>query len=233
MLQAYYVFSIGNIKHMITFEYPDCWKFHHQGCTKPLVQSPEYTQICGEATAPSLCRVTGACAAVSTKHTQAAALWCPSGGLCFIHYAFYIGCMPCAGIIIGMLLFGAIGDLMGRRLGSICTACTMLLGAAMLTAQDGATPKGFTVFYIISQFVFGWASPSGALDPCAGPRRERCRKLACTELAGGGQPTAQASAWRDGPQRGASHQLTYSCGTICRALVSCVRGGRSAHWRRA
>lgn len=168
MLQAYYVFSIGNIKPMITSEYPDCWKFHHQGCTKPLVQSPEYTQICGEATAPSLRRVTGTCAAVSTKHTQAAALWCPSGGLCFTHYALYVGCVPCAGIIIGMLLFGAIGDLMGRRLGSICTACTMLLGAAMLTAQDGATPKGFTVFYIISQFVFGWASPQAPWTPAQG-----------------------------------------------------------------
>ena len=74
MLQAYYVFSIGNIKPMITFECPDCWKYHHQGCTKPLVQSPEYTQICGEATALSLWRNTGACAAVSIKHRQAAAL---------------------------------------------------------------------------------------------------------------------------------------------------------------
>ena len=61
VLQAYYVFSIGNIKPMITFEYPNCWKYHHQGGTKPLVQSPEYTQICGEAKAPSLCCSTETC----------------------------------------------------------------------------------------------------------------------------------------------------------------------------
>ena len=60
-----------------------------------------------------------------------------------------------AGIILGMCLFGAIGDTIGRRMGSIGTACIMLLGAALLISQDGASPKGFTVFYIISQFVFG------------------------------------------------------------------------------
>ena len=60
-----------------------------------------------------------------------------------------------AGIILGMCLFGAIGDRIGRKWGSTGTACTMLLGAALLIAQDGASPKGFTVFYIISQFVFG------------------------------------------------------------------------------
>ena len=54
-----------------------------------------------------------------------------------------------------MCLFGAIGDTIGRRIGSIGTACTMLLGAAMLISQAAGSPKGFTVFYIISQFVFG------------------------------------------------------------------------------
>ncbi len=54
-----------------------------------------------------------------------------------------------------MCLFGAIGDTIGRRMGSISTACIMLLGAALLISQDGASPKGFTVFYIISQYVFG------------------------------------------------------------------------------
>ncbi len=60
-----------------------------------------------------------------------------------------------AGTILGMCLFGAVGDRIGRRMGSIGTACVMLLGAAMLIAQAAGSPKGFTVFYIISQFVFG------------------------------------------------------------------------------
>ena len=143
-----------------------------------------------------------------------------------MHSEFYTGFVPCAGIIIGMLLFGAIGDLMGRRLGSICTACTMLLGAAMLTAQDGATPKGFTVFYIISQFVFGWVPPGGVLHPCAGPIWEPCKDLACTVLAGDGQSTARAGAWHEKPQPGASPLLMrFFCESICRALASRVCSG--------
>lgn len=47
LLQAYYIFSIGNIKPMITAEYPDCWKYHKGGCTFSLVNTPEYTQIIG------------------------------------------------------------------------------------------------------------------------------------------------------------------------------------------
>ena len=76
VLQAYYIFSIGNIKPIITYEYPDCWKLHRQGCTKPLVQSPEYTQIIGKKTAPSLWRCSEARAyrAVSMKHGHITAL---------------------------------------------------------------------------------------------------------------------------------------------------------------
>ena len=135
-----------------------------------------------------------------------------------------IGREPCAGIIIGMLLFGAVGDLMGRRLGSICTACTMLLGAAMLTAQDGATPKGFTVFYIISQFVFGWASPprrrrTSVWGPPHGPC---CRGLACRALPGRRQPSA---VWVHGekgaPPCASAHMMT-PCRAYCKALAPCM-----------
>ena len=54
-----------------------------------------------------------------------------------------------------MCLLGAIGDRIGRRKGSITTASIMLVGAIMLTVQNGVTMKGFTVMYMISQLVFG------------------------------------------------------------------------------
>ena len=72
-------------------------------------------------------------------------------------------------IICGMMLLGVIGDSIGRKWGSVTTACIMLLGAAMLTATDGATPKGFTVMYLISQFVFGFEAP-----PCHARACMRC-----------------------------------------------------------
>jgi hypothetical protein len=61
----------------------------------------------------------------------------------------------CPGIIMGMTLLGVIGDTIGRKWGSVTTASIMLLGAAMLTATNGVTAKGFTIMYLISQMVFG------------------------------------------------------------------------------
>ena len=50
-LQAYFIFSIGNIKPMLTFEYPECWKTY-QECSKNLTNAPEYTQIIGAPSRP-------------------------------------------------------------------------------------------------------------------------------------------------------------------------------------
>ena len=44
--QAYFIFSIGNIRPIITAEYPQCWK-NYSECTKTLTQAPDYTQIIG------------------------------------------------------------------------------------------------------------------------------------------------------------------------------------------
>jgi len=45
-MQAYFIFSIGNIRPIITAEYPNCWK-NYSECTKTLTQAPDYTQIIG------------------------------------------------------------------------------------------------------------------------------------------------------------------------------------------
>ena len=45
-VQPYFIFSIGNIRPLITAEYPECWKTYEQ-CDKILTQAPDYTQIIG------------------------------------------------------------------------------------------------------------------------------------------------------------------------------------------
>ena len=49
--QAYFIFSIGNIRPLITAEYPECWKTYEQ-CSKTLTQAPDYTQIIGTLPLP-------------------------------------------------------------------------------------------------------------------------------------------------------------------------------------
>jgi MFS family permease len=45
-LEAYYIFSIGNIGPLLQKEYPSCWK-KYKTCSKTLTQIPSYIQICG------------------------------------------------------------------------------------------------------------------------------------------------------------------------------------------
>lgn len=68
-----------------------------------------------------------------------------------------------AGIVAGMILFGFFADKLGRRLGSILTNSTMLLGAIFLTAAspapfemgDSAACEQFFWWIFASYFVFG------------------------------------------------------------------------------
>ena len=52
VMQAYFIFSIGNIRPLITAEYPECWKTYTQ-CSKTLTQAPDYTQIIGTLPPPT------------------------------------------------------------------------------------------------------------------------------------------------------------------------------------
>lgn len=44
--EAYWVFSVGNLKGIFRAEYPDCWKSHSQ-CSNGLINSLTYTQVAG------------------------------------------------------------------------------------------------------------------------------------------------------------------------------------------
>ncbi len=42
--EAYWVFSVGNLKGIFRAEYPNCWKSHSQ-CSSGLINSLTYTQV--------------------------------------------------------------------------------------------------------------------------------------------------------------------------------------------
>ena len=44
--EAYFIFSIGNIKQIFPYEYPACWS-KHTTCTVNMTRAPDYVQIIG------------------------------------------------------------------------------------------------------------------------------------------------------------------------------------------
>ena len=49
--EAYFIFSIGNIKPLFSYQYPSCFKSHKDGCSPNLTRGPDYSQILGMTTA--------------------------------------------------------------------------------------------------------------------------------------------------------------------------------------
>ena len=82
------LFSIGNVKPLLSAAFPNCWD-KTTVCNETWVQAIEYLEI--------------------------------------------------AGIIVGQILVGIIGDWLGRRWGLIQDATIMFLGLIMLTAAWGVT----------------------------------------------------------------------------------------------
>ena len=76
------------------------------------------------------------------------------------------------GIILGMCLMGYVGDMIGRKWGSVTTACVMFVGGVLLTCLDGVNEKGLAIMYIVAQFVFGFGV-GGEYPMAAGSAAER------------------------------------------------------------
>lgn len=142
--EAYFIFSIGNIKPFFSFQYPNCFSKHIEGCSPNLTRGPDYSQIIG--------------------------------------------------IICGMITLGFIGDKIGRKWGSVTTVSLMLVGAIFLTANGAGLPgRGFTIMYIVSQFLFGYGV-GGEYPMAAGSAAER----------------AEAGGKRKAAKRGQEVVLTFS-----------------------
>lgn len=59
-----------------------------------------------------------------------------------------------AGIITGMLLFGALADRLGRLWGSRCTVSLMLFGGILTVSSFGANLTGQFIMFCVSIFIF-------------------------------------------------------------------------------
>jgi MFS family permease len=164
--EAYFIFSVGNIKPLIQEEYASCFKspYHstlpHAGpaCSFNLANAPDYSQIIG--------------------------------------------------ITLGMCLLGFIGDMIGRKWGSVTTVCIMLVGAILLINVDAPNAKGFAVFYLIAQFVFGFGV-GGEYPMAAGSAAER----------------AEAGGKEKAKHRGREVVLTFSMqgvGNFTNTAVLCI-----------
>lgn len=155
--EAYFIFSIGNIKPILTAERPNCFS-KYKTCNHTLTQIPDYIQI--------------------------------------------------VGIILGMCTLGYLGDKIGRKWGSVFTASIMFIGAILLVATDAPTDKGFVIFYIISQFTFGYGV-GGEYPMAAGSAAER----------------AEAKGRASARKRGREVVLTFSMqglGNFTNTAVLCV-----------
>jgi len=75
--------------------------------------------------------------------------------ICNINWINALGYLEIAGIIVGQILVGFLGDWIGRRWGLIQDATIMFLGLLMLTAAWGVTQNGWVICYAWSLFFYG------------------------------------------------------------------------------
>ena len=59
------------------------------------------------------------------------------------------------GVMLGMIVFGAIAAFFGRRVGTIGTAIVMSLGAWLITSSKGDSQEGTAAMYTIVLCIFG------------------------------------------------------------------------------
>ncbi|OXV06083.1 hypothetical protein Egran_06149 [Elaphomyces granulatus] len=75
--------------------------------------------------------------------------------ICNLDWINALGYLEIAGIIVGQILVGFLGDWVGRRWGLIQDATIMFLGLIMLTAAWGVTQNGWVICYAWSLFFYG------------------------------------------------------------------------------
>jgi len=75
--------------------------------------------------------------------------------ICDLNWQNALGYLEIAGIIVGQILVGFLGDWIGRRWGLIQDATIMFIGLVMLTAAWGVTQNGWVICYAWSLFFYG------------------------------------------------------------------------------
>ncbi|KAJ5924306.1 hypothetical protein N7466_008493 [Penicillium verhagenii] len=77
-----------------------------------------------------------------------------SGKTCNPNWVAAVNYMEVAGIMVGQVLVGYLGDAIGRRWGLIQDAIIMFIGLVMLTAAWGLTENGWVICYMWSLFFY-------------------------------------------------------------------------------
>jgi len=81
--------------------------------------------------------------------------WGAKGKACDPSWLAAVEYLEVAGIMVGQILVGILGDWVGRRWGLIQDAALMLLGLIMLTASWGTTLNGWVICYAWCLFIYG------------------------------------------------------------------------------
>merc|ERR1711998_394750 len=109
-----------------------------------------------------------------------------------------------AGVMFGMLFFGVLASVLGRRVASISTATIMCIGAWLITASYGGSEHGTTIMYAVTVCIFGMGV-GGEYPVSASIAAEKAAdKLAKMEEEAGANAVTQEQA------RGQAVVLTFS-----------------------
>lgn len=147
-LTAYIIPTTGQVKTIWAHQYATCW-FPH----KP-VHCPEQIACCGLfPNTPTFDN--GTCAIepdpdVCTRAgTYPDSMLCPPAVVNSVSYVMF------AGIMIGMLTFGKIGDWIGRVRAGVLTSLCMLTGLAVMTFVDSKNDSTLFLVFAIFFGIFG------------------------------------------------------------------------------
>jgi len=146
--EAFVIITTGQIKSIWHAEYPTCWDAaHDQAC-------PERIQCCGLFENTPVNEADGTCAATFLPQD-----YCEPGGtyregeLCHERVTGGVSYSEFAGIMFGMVAFGFIVDLIGRKNAGTITSMCMLGGIAGMTlyGSDDLSRQFivFSVFFAI------------------------------------------------------------------------------------
>ena len=149
-VEAYIIITTGQIKTVWHAQYPECWSAsskqecpYNIQCLGLFPNTPTENEN-GWTPNPDFC--------VQPDNTFPKGLLCNTNVKSAISYAEFVG------IMIGMLSFGYIGDLCGRKFARILTSIVMIVGLVGMTfLQDRGLEGGNDFFIVWSVFfaIFG------------------------------------------------------------------------------
>ena len=127
------------------------------------------------------------------------------------------------GIILGMGLMGYVGDMIGRKWGSVTTACVMFVGGILLTCLDGVNENGLAIMYIVAQFVFGFGV-GGEYPMAAGSAAERAEAGGKAKASKRGREVLLTFSMQVWPCSSAPPHSLVITQIQCNTLGGCIKG---------